>query len=139
MLKKIFSIIFYILSGFTIIGACGVAFIKNSVFEFKFAVAAVFLVVSLVLIGIGLLIVGFEKWKQVLGTTLLIAAGMAFVDIISLYSILSAPQEYQQAVFNGEVPPLQSYISYRDGLIFTGGLILIGILFVVNRNQKSTV
>ena len=138
-MKKIFSIIFYLLGGFTIIAACGVAFIKNSVFEFKFAVAAVFLVVSLVLIGIGLLIVGFENWKQVLGTTLLIAAGLAFVDVISVYSIFSAPQEYQQVVFNGEVPPIESYISYRDGVIFTGGLILIGILLVINRKQKSEV
>jgi hypothetical protein len=92
MVRKIISVIFYILGGFFVYMVCFLAFINiPQVGAFKFAIIGGFSIPALIFLVIGAAIYRFQNWKSSIGTVLLSATSFTLLAVITYICILITP------------------------------------------------
>ena len=87
MIRKIISIICYVIAGFFLYAVCLLGFINQPSYFTKIAVMGSFSVCSLITLAIGLAFRRFLTWKRDVGIVLLTVAGSAALSVFSIFCV----------------------------------------------------
>ena len=122
MIRRVFSIVLYILAGLFFYGVCFFSVIEGVGLPF-IIVCAVTAILSLV--G-GLAIMGFQDWRRDAGLVLLSATGLAgFVLLLTLVSTMPSD--------------ISRFLSNPTGLAFIVVLALVGALLLMTSRRPRPV
>ena len=141
MMRKVISIIFYVISGFFFYMVCLLAFMNPPVKQLpvlvKFALIGGFSIPALIAMGIGLACSRFQNWKRDIGIITISAAGFTTFMVLTIICMLISP-EFK------ELYPDNKFEFFSDYVTGTGCIIILGTIGVLlikigkNNAEQST-
>lgn len=133
MIRKVISVLFYVLGGFFIYMCCLLAFMNlPQVGAAKFYIIGGFSVPTVIFLFIGAAINRFQDWKSSIGITILSSVGFTLFGIITFICLLLSP-ELEEFFPNYNLSGFDGYLS--------GGTIMfllacLGWLLVRKNNKE---
>ena len=127
MLRKILSILFYIIGGFFVYMVCLLAFTNlTEVGTEKFLIIGGFSLPALLFLFIGAAIYRFKNWKSSVGITLLSGVCLNLLVVITFICLLFTPEMNEFFPEN----QLQTFNDYLSGAILTVIMASLGIFLI---------
>jgi hypothetical protein len=148
MIRRVLSVVFYVVAGFLFytvsvvafidaaaVGANGAALEANDAAFAKWLPVIIFAVPALLTLVAGLAIMGFRDWRRDAGIVLLSAAGFT-TFLVSTFATMLMNEEYRKMM-----PPdvLRFFGDYISGAAVIVGLALGGALLVITSRKPRTV
>lgn len=135
MIRKLISIIFYVLGGFFIYMTCFMAFVSTppEARIFKFVILGALSILILISLIIGAVIYSFQSWKFSIGITLLSGVGFNLFLVMFLFAFILDPNS-EKFFPNNKLSSFNDYISGFSTMLIFGGL---GTFILLKNNREE--
>lgn len=136
MLRKVLSIIFYVIAGFFAFGILMANFIKISpdALQMKFLIMGFYIILVSLLLLFGLAISRFDNWKRTVGIFLLSVLGFSLLFLVIQVSIYFTPELRQ--IYDNEGIYFDQNFDYLSTAVYLGVLAVLALVFL-RMNKKS--
>ncbi len=140
MARKVIGIVCYCSGGFFLFTTSLLSFLNPLSFRIsinmKLLIISIFLTPAIILIGAGLILRGFQRWRRDVAVVLLASSGHSIFIVFSLLCMILSP-EYEKLF------PNQKVILSRFNDYFTGALCILificfGLLLLVSSRSKPS-
>jgi hypothetical protein len=141
--RKIISIIFYVIAGFFLYAVNGLAFINIAVIKtatpppawIKLLVIGIFAVPALISLLIGLGITGFQQWKRDVGIVFVSAGGVTSFVAVTMACLFMSPES--KRYLPPEAPDMSQFFGDLSvGILCIVMSIVLGALLIITSRQK---
>ncbi len=138
MIRKILSVLFFILGGFFAYTICILAFMHQpEIGAAKFAIIGGFSVPAIILLLIGAAINRFRNWKLSTGITLLSSVGITLFGVITIMSILFSPEYAELFPDNSLNDSFAIFSDYITGFVVMAILAGLGGFLVITHKKSA--
>ena len=148
MIRRVLSIVFYVVAGFFLYMVSLLAFIDGTALDTNGALGAngaaakwlpigIFAVPAVLTLLVGLAIMGFRQWRRDTGIVFLSAAGFTTFLVLSFVSMLMN-EEYRK-MMPPDIDVLKFFGDYITGAAVLVVLMLAGVLLVITGRKPRTV
>ena len=149
MIRRVLSIVFYVVAGFFLYMVSLLAFIDGTALDTNGALGAngaaaakwlpivIFAVPAVLTLVVGLAIMGFRQWRRDTGIVFLSAAGFTTFLVFSVVSMFMN-EEYRK-MMPPDIDVLKFFGDYITGASVLVVLMLAGVLLVVTGRKPRTV
>ncbi len=134
-MRKVISIILYVISGFFFYTVCLIAFLNNLPILIKYAVMGVLCIPAVIALGIGLVSGCFGNWKRDIGIVITSAAGFALLVALTMACIFLSP-EFEEFFHYNKADLIGLYSDYVSGF---GSIAILGTtgIFLIWSSRKN--
>lgn len=138
MVRKILSIVFYVIAGFFFYGANGLTFVNVAAIKtatqppawMKLVLVGIFAVPGLISLLIGLVLTRFQQWKRDVGIVLVSAGGVISFIAVTLACFLLSPES--KRYFPPDTPEVsQVFGDLVVGIVCIVTTIVVGVLLII--------
>ena len=131
-MRKIISIIFYVISGFFFYSVCAISFVNQPPNYAKFIIIGIFCVPALIALGIGLALSRFQNWKRDTGIVIISAAGVTTGILFTMICMFMSP-EFKEYFPENNFESLSDYVSGISCIVILG---ITGVLLIMKGRKK---
>ena len=147
-MRKILSIVFYVIAGFFLYMVTGLAFVNIPAIKtatpspawMKLVVIGTFAVPALISLLIGLAVTRFQQWKRDVGIVLVSAGGVtSFIAVTIVCFFMSAESK---RYFPPNAPDVSQFFGHLTaGIVGIVTSIVLGVLLIITsrRNRKPAI
>ena len=135
-MRKVFGIVFYVLSGFFVYMLCLLSFINQPPMP-KWSIVAGFTVPAILLLFGGLALNRFQNWRRHSGVVLLTAAGFTSFLIFTIWCLFLT-DEFEQMMKPDTFHFFNAYVSGCSFVVTTGALGILLLRTGKNRAEPTT-
>jgi hypothetical protein len=132
-MRKVFSIILYVIAGFCVYTACLMAFINHHSMP-KWGIVTGYTVAAAIFLCGGLAVNRFQNWRRHAGTVVVSAAGFT-IYVIFVFLCLLMTDEFKQMMPSNTLHFFSAYVSGGTFVAITGAL---GILLLKSGKYQAT-
>ena len=148
MVRKILSIVFYVIAGFFLYTVNVLAFVNIAAIKTatppptwtKLVIIGTFAVPALISLLIGLAITRFQQWKRDAGIVLVSAAGVTSFIAVTMVCFFISPES--KRYFPPDTPDMSQFFGdLTAGIVFIVTSIVLGVLLIITsrRNRKPAI
>ena len=138
MVRKIFSVSFFIFGGFFVYTVCILGFMQTpEIGAAKFAIIGGFSVPAIILLLIGAAINRFRNWKLATGITLLSSVGFTLLGVIMIMSILFSPEYAELFPDNSLNDSFAMFSDYITGSVVMVIQASLGAFLVITHKKSA--
>jgi len=148
MVRKIFSIVCYVIAGFFLYGANGLAFVNVGAIKtatsppvwMKLVLVGIFAVPGLISLLIGLAITRFQQWKRDVGIVLVSAGGVTSFIAVTMVCFFVSPD--WKRYFPPDAPDMSEFFGdLTTGIVCIITTTVLGMLLIITskRNRKPAI
>ena len=148
MVRKILSIVFYVIAGFFLYGANGLAFVNVAAIRtatpppawMKLFLIGIFAIPGLISLLIGLALTRFQQWKRDVGIVLVSAGSVTAFAAVTMVCMFISPES--KRYYPPDSPDMsQLFGDLTVGIVCIVTTIVAGVLLIIisRRSRKPAV
>jgi hypothetical protein len=132
MVRKIISILFYIIGGFFVYMVCLLSFFNKPqlLWKIKFAIVGGFCIPAILFLVIGAAIRRFQNWKSNIGAALLSGVGFNLLVVVTFICLLLTPGIDEYAPKKNITSSIAHFNDYLTGLSVMSILAFFGLFLL---------
>lgn len=142
-MRKILSIVFYVIAGFFLYAVNGLAFVNVAAIKtatpspawIKLLVIGIFAGPALISLVIGLAITRFQQWKRDVGIVFVSAGGVTSFIAVTMACLFISPES--KRYFPPDTPDVSEFFGDLSvGIVCIVTFIVLGVSFIITSRQK---